>query len=243
MKNMKNFKKDMKTAIIVFPGSNCDEDARRAMATVGIDARFLWHKESSIEDFDLIVLPGGFSFGDYLRTGAIARYSPVMNEVVRQAKRGTRILGICNGFQILTESGLLPGVLLRNRDLLFLSRDVWLRVENNATAFTNAYEKNQVIRLPIAHGDGNYFIDDEGYRKLEGEGRIVFRYCAPNGGRSPGGDAPNGAKGEIAGIVNDEGNVLGLMPHPERLSEAILGGQDGRGVFESLLNAVCGEAR
>jgi phosphoribosylformylglycinamidine synthase len=235
--------KNMKAAVIVFPGSNCDEDARRAMAAVGIDARFVWHKESSIEDFDLIVLPGGFSFGDYLRTGAIARYSPVMNEVVRQAKRGARVLGICNGFQILTESGLLPGVLLRNRDLLFLSRDVWLRVENNATAFTNAYEKKQVIRLPIAHGDGNYFIDDEGYRKLEGEGRIVFRYRAPDGSCSPGGDAPNGAKGDIAGIVNEEGNVLGLMPHPERLCEDVLGGRDGRGVFQSLLNAVCGGTR
>jgi phosphoribosylformylglycinamidine synthase len=229
----------MKAAVVVFPDSNGDRDAKRTIETLGIDVRFVWHKESSIEDFDLIVLPGGFTFGDYLRTGAIARYSPVMGEVVRQAKGGTKVLGICNGFQILTEAGLLPGVLLRNRDLLFLGRDVWLRVENNATPFTNAYAKDQVIRLPIAHGDGNYFIDDEGYKKLEDEGRIVFRYCLPNGA-APNGVAPNGAKGDIAGIVNEAGNVLGLMPHPERLAEPILGGRDGRGVFESLLNAVCG---
>jgi phosphoribosylformylglycinamidine synthase len=233
-------KKSMKAAVIVFPGSNCDRDAQRAIATVGIapngvTPKFVWHKESSIEDFDLIVLPGGFSFGDYLRTGAIARYSPVMNEVVRQAKRGARILGICNGFQILTEVGLLPGALLRNKGLLFLSKDVWLRVENNATDFTAVYAKGQVIRLPIAHGDGNYYIDDEGYKRLEGEARIVFRYCTPEG-ETPPGIAPNGAKGEIAGIVNETGNVLGMMPHPERLSEAILGGTDGRGMFESLLN-------
>ncbi|MDR2178823.1 MAG: phosphoribosylformylglycinamidine synthase subunit PurQ [Synergistaceae bacterium] len=244
----------MKAAVVVFPDSNGDRDAKRAIETLGIPVRFVWHKESSIEDFDLIVLPGGFTFGDYLRTGAIARYSPVMEEVVRQAKRGAKVLGICNGFQILTEAGLLPGVLLRNRGLLFLGRDVWLRVENNATPFTSAYAQHQVIRLPIAHGDGNYYIDDEGYKRLEGEGRIVFRYCLPNGvapngvapngvapnGVAPNGIAPNGAKGDVAGIVNEEGNVLGLMPHPERLVEPILGGQDGRGVFESLLNAVCG---
>jgi phosphoribosylformylglycinamidine synthase len=240
----KEMKKEMKAAVVVFPDSNGDRDAKRAIETLGIPVRFVWHKESSIEDFDLIVLPGGFTFGDYLRTGAIARYSPVMKEVVRQAKRGTKVLGICNGFQILTEAGLLPGALLRNRDLLFLGRDVWLRVENNATPFTNAYTKNQIIRLPIAHGDGNYYIDDEGYEKLEGEGRIVFRYCLPPGvtpnGVAPNGVAPNGAKGGVAGIVNEEGNVLGLMPHPERLADPILGGRDGRGVFESLVNAVCG---
>jgi phosphoribosylformylglycinamidine synthase len=239
-------KKNMKAGVVVFPDSNGDRDAKRALDTLGIGARFVWHKESSIEDFDLIVLPGGFTFGDYLRTGAIARYSPVMKEVVRQAGRGTRILGICNGFQILTEAGLLPGALLRNRDLLFLGRDVWLRVENNATPFTNAYAKGQVIRLPIAHGDGNYFIDDEGYKRLEGEGRIVLRYCPPDGAASSKGGlggatiAPNGAKGDIAGIVNEKGNILGLMPHPERMAEPILGGGDGRGIFDSLLSAVGG---
>jgi phosphoribosylformylglycinamidine synthase len=225
----------MRAAVVVFPGSNCDRDAHRAIkAATGVNADFVWHKESAMDDFDLIVLPGGFSFGDYLRTGAIARYSPVMSEVVRQAKRGAKVLGICNGFQILTEAGLLPGALLRNSGLLFLSRDVWLRVENNETAFTSAYGKNQVIRLPVAHGDGNYFIDGEGYKKLEGEGRIVFRYCAPDGADAP---SPNGAKGGVAGIINEAGNVLGLMPHPERLSEPILGGTDGRGVFESLLSS------
>ncbi|MDR2523479.1 MAG: phosphoribosylformylglycinamidine synthase subunit PurQ [Synergistaceae bacterium] len=222
----------MRAAVVVFPGSNCDRDAQRAIkAAIGVEARLVWHKESSMENFDLIVLPGGFSFGDYLRTGAIARYSPVMAEVIRQAKRGARVLGICNGFQILTEAGLLPGALLRNQNLLFLSRDVWLRVENNATAFTRAYGKKQVIRLPIAHGDGNYFIDDEGYKKLEGEGRVVLRYCASDGSDEA---APNGARGNIAGIVNETGNVLGLMPHPERLTEPILGGADGRRMFESL---------
>jgi phosphoribosylformylglycinamidine synthase len=230
-------KKNIKAAVVVFPGSNCDRDAKRAMAQVGVDARFVWHKEGSIEDFDLIILPGGFSFGDYLRTGAIARYSPVMNEVIRQAGRGVKVLGICNGFQILTEAGLLPGVLLRNRDLLFLSKDVCLRVENNGTAFTGAYRKKQVIRLPIAHGDGNYFIDDEGYKKLEAEGRIVLRYCSQDGAETKG-FAPNGAKGDIAGIVNEAGNVLGMMPHPERASEALLGCVDGRAMFESLLAAI-----
>ncbi|MDR1048411.1 MAG: phosphoribosylformylglycinamidine synthase subunit PurQ [Synergistaceae bacterium] len=236
----------MKAAVVVFPDSNGDRDAKRALDTLGggakFAARFVWHKETSIEDFDLIVLPGGFTFGDYLRTGAIARYSPVMKEVVRQAGRGTRILGICNGFQILTEAGLLPGALLRNRDLLFLGRDVWLKVENDATPFTNAYAKGQVIRLPIAHGDGNYFIDDEGYKKLEGEGRIVLRYCAPDGKTTDGRTfySPNGAKGDVAGIVSEKGNVLGLMPHPERLVDPILGGGDGRGVFDSLLNALEG---
>jgi phosphoribosylformylglycinamidine synthase len=232
----------MKAAVVVFPDSNGDRDAKRALDTLGIDARYVWHKESSIEEFDLIVLPGGFTFGDYLRAGAIARHSPVMKEVVRQAGRGTRVLGICNGFQILTEAGLLPGVLLRNRNLLFLGRDVWLRVENNATPFTNAYAKNQIIRLPVAHGDGNYFIDDEGCKRLEGEGRIVLRYCRPDGKTTDGRTfyAPNGAKSDIAGIVNEKGNVLGLMPHPERLVEPILGGDDGRGVFDSLMNAAKG---
>ncbi len=228
----------MKAAVVVFPGSNCDKDCHRALkAVTGVEARLVWHKESSLENFDLVILPGGFSFGDYLRTGAIARFSPVMNEVLRLIKRGSRVLGICNGFQILTEAGVLPGVLLRNRDLLFRCRDVHLKIENNTTAFTSEYGQGRVIRLPIAHGDGNYTIDDEGYRQLEDNAQIVFRYCAPDGTLQAS-DAPNGAKGNIAGIVNREGNVLGLMPHPERLAEAALGGQDGRGVFESILKNV-----
>lgn len=235
-------KKSMRAAVVVFPGSNCDRDAYGAIrAATGVEPQYIWHKESSVENFDLIVLPGGFSFGDYLRTGAIARYSPVMREVVRQAQRGAYILGICNGFQILTEADLLPGVLLRNRDLLFLSRDVHLKVENSGTAFTGEYREGQVIRLPIAHGDGNYFIDDEGYRDLEEHGQIVLRYCAPDGSIGVS-DAPNGAKGSIAGIVNKEGNVLGMMPHPERLAESVLGGEDGRGMFLSLLNTIAAQA-
>jgi phosphoribosylformylglycinamidine synthase len=232
----------MKAAVIVFPGSNCDRDSARAVGTVmGVEPRLVWHKESSIENFDFIFLPGGFSFGDYLRTGAIARFSPVMNEVIRQARRGAYILGVCNGFQILTEAGLLPGALLRNRDLLFLCKDVFLRVENADTAFTGTYGTGQVIRLPIAHGEGNYTLDDEEYRSLTDEGRVVFRYCLADGGDA---EAPNGALGAVAGIVNEEGNVLGMMPHPERMSEALLGGVDGRGIFESLLESIVkGKAR
>lgn len=232
----------MKASIVVFPGSNCDWDVKRALkAVTGVDAEFVWHKESSMDDVDLVVLPGGFSFGDYLRTGAIARFSPVMNEVVRLAKRGVLVLGICNGFQILAEAGLLPGALLRNRDLLFLCRDVYLKVENNSTPYTAEYAKGQVVRFPIAHGDGNYTIDDEGFRRLEGEGRIVFRYCSPDGSVSPA-DAPNGAMGNVAGIANERGNILGLMPHPERLSESILDGVDGEGFFKSIFKHVTGSA-
>jgi phosphoribosylformylglycinamidine synthase len=228
----------MRAAIVVFPGSNCDRDCYRAMkAATGVEARFVWHRESSIDKCDLIVLPGGFAFGDYLRTGAIARFSPVMNEVIRLAKRGVRILGICNGFQVLTEAGLLPGALLRNRDLLFVCRDIHMKVEKTWTDFTNKYERGQVVRMPVAHGEGNYTIDDAGYRELEESGQIVFRYCAPDGSMSAS-DAPNGALGNIAGIISKEGNVLGLMPHPERMSEPLMSGEDGRGIFESLLFAV-----
>ncbi|MDR1740817.1 MAG: phosphoribosylformylglycinamidine synthase subunit PurQ [Synergistaceae bacterium] len=216
----------MRAAVVVFPGSNCDRDALRAAELAGFDVRFVWHKESAVDGFDLIVLPGGFSFGDYLRTGAIARWSPIMSDVVRQAERGVMVLGICNGFQILTEAGLLPGVLLRNKGLLFLSEDVALRVENASTAFTSAYKRGQTIRLPIAHGDGNYYVDAEGLKRLEGEGRVVFRYAD---------EPPNGALNGIAGIINERGNVLGMMPHPERHCEDILGSHDGKGVFESLM--------
>lgn len=173
-------KTNMKAAIVVFPGSNCDRDCQRALkAVTGVEARFVWHRESSLDNYDLIVLPGGFSFGDYLRTGAIARFSSVMNEVIRLAKRGSRVLGICNGFQILTEAGLLPGALLRNRDLLFLCRDIHMKVENAETDFTGAYKKGQVLRMPIAHGDGNYTVDDAGYRELEETGGSRFAIARP----------------------------------------------------------------
>lgn len=232
----------MKTAVIVFPGSNCDRDCVRAWeAVTGEVADLVWHKESSIPDYDLVILPGGFSFGDYLRCGAVARYSPVMAEVVRLAKAGRRVLGICNGFQILTEAQLLPGALLRNRGLHFICKDIFLKVENNRTDFTSAYAPDAVIRLPIAHGEGGYTINSAGLKKLQDDGRIVFRYCGADGVVGPD-NAPNGSLDNIAGIVNEAGNVLGLMPHPERLAEKILGGEDGRPVFESLFRAVVGKS-
>ena len=225
----------MKAAVIVFPGSNCDKDCQRAFhAVTGILPDLVWHKETSLEGYDTVFLPGGFSYGDYLRTGAIARFSAIMPEVVKLAERGGLVVGICNGFQVLTEAGLLPGALLRNRDLHFICKDTYLKVENNQTTFTSEYAKDQIIRLPIAHGEGNYFIDDEGYKRLEAQGQVVLRYCDEKGSVSKEA-CPNGSLGNIAGIVNEKGNVFGLMPHPERLSEQILGGADGAKVFESMI--------
>ncbi|HYR54948.1 MAG TPA: phosphoribosylformylglycinamidine synthase subunit PurQ [Myxococcaceae bacterium] len=218
----------MKFGIVVFPGSNCDHDAYHVVHKVlGQPAVFLWHKDRDLQGVDVVILPGGFAFGDYLRCGAIARFSPVMEEVVRFAGKGGKVLGICNGFQVLTEAGLLPGALLQNASCKFVCRQVELMVENDQTPYSKALQGGQRIRMPVAHGDGNYFIDDDGLRRLEGEGRIVFRYI----------DNPNGSRANIAGIVNDGGNVLGLMPHPERASEAVLGAEDGRLVFESLLRS------
>jgi len=226
----------MRFGIVVFPGSNCDRDAFHVLGTVlGQPVRTLWHKERDLSGVDCVVLPGGFSYGDYLRSGAIARFSPIMNEVVRFARQGGLVLGICNGFQILTECGLLPGVLMRNRNLKFICETVSLRVENLETRFTRAYKKGDpstssgphlTVRMPIAHNEGNYFASEEVMDRLEGEGRVVFRYHPTN---------PNGSSRGIAGIVNAAGNVLGLMPHPERASEGLLGGQDGRRLFESLI--------
>jgi len=216
----------MKFGIVVFPGSNCDHDTYHAVKEVlGEPAEFLWHKDRAIKDADVIVLPGGFSYGDYLRCGAIARFSPVMDEVIAFAHRGGKVLGICNGFQVLTEAGLLPGALLQNASRKFVCRDVLLEVVNASTAFTRRYRRGERIRIPVAHGDGNYFIDEEGLKRLEGEGRVVMRYL----------DNPNGALHDIAGIVNDAGNVMGLMPHPERASEKLLGSEDGLRLFQSLL--------
>ena len=208
----------LSTAVVVFPGSNCDRDCARAwMSVTGRTTDMVWHKETAMPNYDFVILPGGFSFGDYLRCGAIARFSPVMNEIRRLAARGSRILGICNGFQILTEAGLLPGALRRNRDLLFICRDIHLRVENNNTDFTRGYERGAVLRLPIAHGEGGYTIDPRGLRTLQDGDRVIFRYAGPDG-RTAGGGGPNGSLDEIAGIINEAGNVLGLMPYPERLS-------------------------
>lgn len=219
----------MKFAILVFPGSNCDWDSYHAVKNVlKQPARFVWHKETTLPQVDCVIVPGGFSYGDYLRTGAIARFSPIMKEVVAFAKAGGKVVGICNGFQILTEAGLLPGVLMRNHDLKFVCETVSLKVANVETAFTKKYQKGDRIRLPIAHGEGNYFADQETLDRLEGEGRVAFRYAPLN---------PNGSQRDIAGIVNEKGNVLGMMPHPERCAEPLLGNEDGRKVFESLMSA------
>ncbi len=227
----------MKFGIIVFPGSNCDHDTYHVVKHVlGQQAEYIWHKSTSLEGFDCIILPGGFSYGDYLRTGAIARFSPVMKEVVAFAKRGGPVLGICNGFQILTEAGLLPGALMMNRNLKFICKAVHLRVENSSTLFTRGFHPGQVVSMPIAHADGNYFADAETLKRLEDSGSVVFRYSTPKGGITDEAN-PNGAVNNIAAVANEAGNVVGMMPHPERASEEILGSTDGRIVFESIIEA------
>lgn len=225
----------MKFGVIVFPGSNCDHDAYHvAKHVLGQEATFIWHKEESIGDVDLVIVPGGFSYGDYLRAGAIARFSPVMGDVVRFAREGGLVMGICNGFQVLCESHLLPGALMRNASLRFACKNVYLRVENADTPYTNALEVGQVIRVPIAHGEGNFYASDEVLDKLEGNGQVVFRYCDVDGRITPESN-PNGSSRNIAGIVNEKANVIGMMPHPERCAEAVLGLTDGVHVFRSIL--------
>ena len=220
----------MKGAVIVFPGSNCDRDLAVALEQVsGTKPAMVWHRETELPaGLDLIAIPGGFSYGDYLRSGAMAARSPVMRAVADSAARGVAVLGVCNGFQILTEAGLLPGALMRNAGLHFVSRDVPLTVANSQTAFTSRYEAGESITVPVAHHDGNYQADPETLDRLEGEGRIAFRYA----------DEVNGSARAIAGIVNEAGNVLGMMPHPERMVEPAHGGTDGRRLFEGLLEAV-----
>jgi len=227
----------MKAAVIVFPGSNCDRDVAVALeAAMGRTPKMVWHGDADLPELDLIVVPGGFSYGDYLRCGAMAAHSPVMREVVARAKKGVAVLGICNGFQILAEAGLLPGALMRNASLRFVCRDVWLKVEDTESAFTRSYAPGEVVRFPIAHADGNYFADDETLDRLEGEGRVAVRYVTPGGDATE--DAnPNGSQRNIAGIVNEKRTVLGLMPHPERLAEPALGGTDGRKMFAGLVEA------
>ncbi len=228
----------MKFGIVTFPGSNCDHDTFHAITdALGEEAVYLWHKERDLAGRDVIILPGGFSYGDYLRAGAIARFSPIMNEVAAHARRGGPVLGICNGFQIACEAGLLPGALLRNESLKFVSEPARLRVENADTLFTNRYEKGAILTMPIAHGDGRYTADAKVLDRLEGEGQVVFRYV-----HGPGDSdeywSPNGAMRAIAGIVSDGGNVMGLMPHPERAVDELLGSRDGLGIFESMLARV-----
>jgi len=230
----------MQFAIIVFPGSNCDHDAYHAAKHVlGQEAEFIWHKEKSLKGADVVILPGGFSHGDYLRTGAIARFSPVMAAVTEFARTGGPVLGICNGFQILLEAGLLPGAMLRNRDLKFHCEHVHVCVERTDTPFTLRASRGQVLRIPIAHGEGNYFADPEEIRKLETAGRIVFRYCDASGHATDASN-PNGSTNNIAGICNDARNIVGLMPHPERACETALGSADGLVLFESVVDALAG---
>jgi phosphoribosylformylglycinamidine synthase len=224
--------------VVVFPGSNCDADSYDAVNTFpGATARYLWHKDTVIEDIDCVFLPGGFSYGDHLRCGAIARFSPIMTAVIDFAAAGGLVIGICNGFQILLEAGLLPGAMHQNERLKFICRQVNLRVENTETAFTSAYTKSEVVQIPIAHHEGNYFVGEEGMAELEANNQVLFRYC-DEAGRVTDAANPNGSLGNIAGLCNRERNVFGMMPHPERVSDAIVGGTDGREVFESIISNV-----
>lgn len=225
----------MRFGVVVFPGSNCDADCFHVIKDVlQEDVKYIWHQEKEFKNFDALILPGGFSYGDYLRTGAIARFSPVMPAVVDFAQQGGLVIGICNGFQILLEVGLLPGAMLRNRSLKFICEPVWLKVKRSGTPFTNQIPEESLLQIPIAHGEGNYFCDSSTLEDLQKEGRILFTYCGPDGTES---DAynPNGSLANIAGITNRQGNVLGMMPHPERCSEEVLGGRDGLKIFASML--------
>ena len=218
----------MRFAVVQFPGSNCDQDCVHALRVLGQEARLVWHQESRIDPDEGVILPGGFSYGDYLRCGAIARFSPIMKSVKAAAERGQVVMGICNGFQILTEAGLLPGALMRNAGIRFVCREVKLTVENSQSIFTSRYDAGEEIVIPVAHHDGNYFADDATLDRLEGEGRVAFRYAEP----------VNGSARNIAGILNEAGNVLGMMPHPERMIEAVQGGSDGRRLFEGLIREI-----
>ncbi|MEL6196708.1 MAG: phosphoribosylformylglycinamidine synthase subunit PurQ [Pseudomonadota bacterium] len=228
----------MRSAVIVFPGSNCDRDMRVALGRrTGGSVTMVWHKDSALpEGLDLVAIPGGFSFGDYLRVGAIAAQAPIMRAVRDFALRGGHVLGVCNGWQVMIEAGLLPGALMRNADLKFVCRDVHLAAAAR-TPFTKAITQGQVIRIPVAHHDGNFVADTATLDRLEGDGRVAFRYVGPQGDRVPGAN-PNGSQRDIAGVVSENGRVLGMMPHPERLADAALGGDDGRLVFDSLVSSL-----
>lgn len=228
----------MKFGVIVFPGSNCDHDAYHVVSKhVGQPVEFIWHKQTDLSGYDALIVPGGFSYGDYLRAGALARFSPVMTAVKDFAAQGKFVFGVCNGFQILCEAHLLPGALMRNRDLHFICRHVNVRVENGATPYTSQLEAGEVLSIPIAHAEGNYVCDDATFDELEANNQIIFRYCDENGETSNEAN-PNGSRSNIAGISNKEGNVLGMMPHPERACEELLGSNDGRDIFRSLTKAI-----
>ncbi|NIQ02104.1 MAG: phosphoribosylformylglycinamidine synthase subunit PurQ [Nitrospinaceae bacterium] len=227
----------MKCGIVVFPGSNCDHDCYHILKHIcQVDTQWIWHKDEALNAFDFIVLPGGFSYGDYLRPGAIARFSPIMKSVIDYANRGGRVLGICNGFQILVESGLLPGVLMDNRDQRFICKDLTIRVENNQTPFTAKCGNGEVLRIPINHGQGRYFTDAESLNRLEDNGQILFRYCDAEGELSDTAN-PNGSLDAIAGVCNEAGNVMGMMPHPERCADPLWTNVDGQAIFNSLIQS------
>jgi phosphoribosylformylglycinamidine synthase I len=220
--------------VVIFPGSNCEQDVIHATRHLGFEAEYIWHQDTDLAGFDAIILPGGFSYGDYIRCGAVARFSPVMAEVVRFAEKGGPVLGICNGFQILTEAHLLPGALLRNRGLKFICEETPLRVEESVCRWTGL-AAGTVVRIPINHNEGNYICDPEAHKALEANGQIVLRYCEPDGSRAAGGSAPNGALDDIAGVCNERGNVFGLMPHPERACDPASGGTDGQSFFTAIV--------
>jgi phosphoribosylformylglycinamidine synthase len=228
----------MNFGVLVFPGSNCDHDCAHAVSEgLGEDVQLIWHQETLLEGIDAVIVPGGFSYGDYLRTGAIAQFSPIMEALKLFAAKGGLVLGICNGFQILLEVGLLPGVMMRNRDLSFICEDVYVKVENAATPFTNACQSGQILKLPIAHAEGNYYTDPVTLSSLQANAQVVFRYCTADGQVTPEAN-PNGSLDNIAGIRNAAGNVLGIMPHPERCAEIVLGNQDGLLLFRSMVDAL-----
>jgi phosphoribosylformylglycinamidine synthase subunit PurQ / glutaminase len=230
--------KKPKFGVVVFPGSNCDHDTYYVLKKIfDLDVIFLWHKQSSLENCDVIILPGGFSYGDYLRTGSIARFSPIMNEVISFANKGGYVLGICNGFQILLEAGLLPGVMIRNESLNFVCKDIYLKIENKETVFTKGVNGKSALKVPIAHGEGNYFADENTLKELEENNQIVFKYSESDGSITNSAN-PNGSVKNIAGIINKAGNVLGMMPHPERSSDSVLGKTDGSLIFKSLVNNI-----
>ena len=228
----------MTIGVLVFPGSNCDHDAYHALKHVmGVETKFIFHKETDLSDVDAIIIPGGFSYGDYLRSGAIARFSPVMQAVQEFAANGGPVLGICNGFQILLESGLLPGAMLHNQQLRFTCKQIYLKTESRNTVFTSEIPQDKILQVPVAHGEGNYYADDETLKKLIENDQIIFRYVGPNG-ENDSKYNPNGAIQNIAGICNENRNVLGMMPHPERAMETLLGSSDGKYIFESLLKSL-----
>ena len=225
----------MKSSVIVFPGSNCDRDIAVALEKMQFKNQMVWHKESELPKSDLIVIPGGFSYGDYLRSGAIAGKSLIIDEVIKAANSGCLVLGICNGFQILTETGLLKGTLLRNKNLKFINKDIHIQVINNETKFSNKYKKDQILKINIAHNEGNYFTDSEHLQKMKDENLIAFKYCDENGNKNKNSN-PNGSLNDIAGIFNSNKNILGMMPHPERMVDQMISNKDGENLFTSLLN-------